>query len=46
MYILSDLFCTETLLHSVRISISVYVLGAFNKFPDFFAQTFKIVVDS
>ena len=24
----------------------VYVRGAFNKFPDFFVQAFKIVVDS
>ena len=24
----------------------IYIRGAFNKFPDFFVQTFQIVVDS
>ena len=26
--------------------IDIYLRGAFNKFPDFFVRTFKIVVDS
>ena len=30
----------------VYIYICVCVCGAFNKFPDFFAQAFKIVIDS
>ena len=30
----------------VRNSWKVFVCGAFNKFPDFFVQAFKIVVDS
>ena len=27
-------------------SLSLYICGAFNKFPDFFVQAFKIVVDT
>ena len=27
-------------------SPTTYIRGAFNKFPDFFVQAFKIVVDS
>ena len=30
----------------IYIYIYIYVRGAFNKFPDFFVQAFKIVVDS
>ena len=26
--------------------IYIYILGAFNKYPDFFIQAFRIVVDS
>ena len=29
-----------------RITFHIYICGAFNKFPDFFVQAFKIVVDS
>ena len=34
------------MLHYVYVSIYIYICGAFNKFPDFFVQAFKIVVDS
>ena len=30
----------------IYIYIYIYICGAFNKFPDFFVQAFKIVVDS
>ena len=30
----------------IYIYIYIYIRGVFNKFPDFFVQTFKIVVDS
>ena len=30
----------------LSIYLSIYVRGAFNKFPDFFVQAFKIVIDS
>ena len=30
----------------IYIYIYIYIGGAFNKFPDFLAQEFKIVVDS
>ena len=30
----------------IYIYIYIYIRGAFNKFPDFFVRTFKIVVDS
>ena len=30
----------------IYIYIYIYMRGAFNKFPDFFVQVFKIVVDS
>ena len=30
----------------IYIYICIYICGAFNKFPDFFVQAFKIVVDS
>ena len=30
----------------VYIYIYIYICGAFNKFPDFFVQAFKIVIDS
>ena len=30
----------------VNLRSHVYIRGAFNKFPDFFVQAFKIVVDS
>ena len=39
LYILSDSF-------SLFSSIYIYIRGAFNKFPDFFVQAFKVVVDS
>ena len=29
-----------------HIYIYIYIYGAFNKFPDFFVQAFKIVLDS
>ena len=29
-----------------KLSINANIQGAFNKFPDFFVQAFKIVVDS
>ena len=32
-------FALKNYLHS-------YICGAFNKFPDFFVQAFKIVIDS
>ena len=32
--------------HSIYIYIYIYIYGAFNKFPDFFVQAFKIVVNS
>ena len=31
---------------SVCIYIYIYICGAFNKFPDFVVQAFRIVVDS
>ena len=30
----------------VCVCVCMFVCGAFNKFPDFFVQAFKIVVDS
>ena len=30
----------------IYIYIYIYIRGAFNEFPDFFVQAFKIVVDS
>ena len=30
----------------VCVCVCVYIRGAFNKFPDFFVQAFKIVVNS
>ena len=30
----------------IYIYIYIYILGEVNKFPDFFVQVFKIVVDS
>ena len=33
-------------MHSELHTSYVYIRGAFNKFPDFFVQAFKIVVDS
>ena len=38
-----ELFHTHTHTH---IYIYIYIHGAFNKFPDFFVQAFKIVVDA
>ena len=32
--------------YTYRLYIYIYIRGAFNKFPDFFVQAFKIVVDS
>ena len=31
---------------NVCVCVCVYICGAFNKFPDFFVQAFKIVIDS
>ena len=31
---------------SIYLSIYIYIWGSFNKFPDFFVQAFKIVIDS
>ena len=30
----------------IHIYTNTYIRGAFNKFPDFFVQAFKIIVDS
>ena len=30
----------------MTIYIYIYIRGPFNKFPDFFVQAFKIVIDS
>ena len=45
-YLVSSLI---NLIHYYKLSILLFLLyirGAFNKFPDFFVQAFKIVVDS
>ena len=36
----------EQLQQPLEYSLLMYIRGAFNRFPDFFVQTFKIVVDS
>ena len=36
----------NVLLYRLHIYLSIYLCGAFNKFPDFFVQAFKIGVDS
>ena len=49
---LVDEFCftgkcfVNGLVSYIYIYIYIYIRGAFNKFPDFFVQAFKIVVDS
>ena len=30
----------------IHMCVDIYIRGAFNKFPDFFVQVFKIVVDT
>ena len=39
-------FLSLSLSLSIYIYIYIYISGAFNKFPDFFIQAFRIVVDS
>ena len=39
-YLIARLGCT------INKYMHPYICGAFNKFPDFFVQAFKIVVDS
>ena len=36
----------QVLLYNTNIYIYIYIYSAFNKFPDFFVQFFRIVVDS
>ena len=43
---LFEMLPTKYLFTYIYIYIYIYIYGAFNKFPDFFLQAFKIVVDS
>ena len=36
----------QLIIHLQVIYIYIYICSSFNKFPDFFVQAFKIVVDS
>ena len=40
------LFSAYSLNNEITDKLISYIRGAFNKFPDFFAQAFKIVIDS
>ena len=42
MSIISNQICIN---EEILIYIYIYIRGAFNKFPDIYIQTFKIVVD-
>ena len=44
--ILVRLYTPHTHTHTHTHYIHIYIYGAFNKFPDFFVQAFKIVADS